>query len=124
MVIVKEVMKQLVTYNGLVGYQLETERKKLGIEQSELALKTGISQPALSRLEQGKSLITIDQLFVICRELEVAPENVISLANKGVVEIQKEESIDIKTTKEASNTMDVVLAGAAIGAVLTLLFSK
>ena len=117
-------MKQLVTYNGLVGYQLEVERKKQNMEQSELALKTGISQPALSRLEKGKSLITIDQLFVLCRELDIYPEDIISNANKGVIEINKEESIDIKTTKEAGNNLDAVLAGAAIGAVLTLLFSK
>ena len=117
-------MKQLVTYNGLVGYELAKARKEKGIEQSDLALKTRISQPALSRLEKGKSSITIDQLYVICKGLEVEPENIIQKANRDVNEILQEKTIDIKTTKEANNNTNAILTGAAIGAILTLLFSR
>lgn len=114
---------QQVTYNALVGFELEKFRKALGIEQSDLSATTGISQPVLSRLEKGKANITIDQLFVICGALKVHPETVIAEASKGVSAFTREQAVTVTTTKEA-NTAGAVLTGAAIGALLTLLLSK
>ena len=116
-------MNQQITYNGLVGFELEKIRKKLGKEQSEISVATGISQPVLSRLEKGKAMITIDQLFVICGALGVKPETVISKATTGVEAFSKEDAVEVTTTKEASST-GAVLTGAAIGALLTLLLTK
>jgi transcriptional regulator with XRE-family HTH domain len=116
-------MNQQITYNGLVGFELERIRKELGKEQSEISISTGISQPVLSRLEKGKAMITIDQLFVVCAALGVKPEDIISKASKGVDAFDKEDAVNVTTTKEA-NTAGAVLTGAAIGALLTLLLSK
>ncbi len=116
-------MNQQITYNALVGFELESIRKELGMEQSEISTITGISQPVLSRLEKGKAMITIDQLFVVCGALDVKPEMIISKASKGVEAFNTEEAVSITTTKEASNA-GAVLTGAAIGALLTLLLSK
>lgn len=116
-------MNQQITYNGLVGFELEKIRKELGKEQSEISKVTGISQPVLSRLEKGKAMITIDQLFVVCGALGVKPEDIISKASKGVDAFGREDAVSVITTKEADNA-GAVLTGAAIGALLTLLLSK
>jgi transcriptional regulator with XRE-family HTH domain len=115
-------MNQQITYNGLVGFELEKIRKELGKEQSEISTITGISQPVLSRLEKGKAMITIDQLFIVCGALGVKPEDIISKASQGVEAFNTEEAVSVTTTKGAN--AGAVLTGAAIGALLTLLLSK
>lgn len=120
-------MIQHTTYNALVGFQLEEKRKELGKEQSDIFELTGISQSVLSRLEKGKANITIDQLFLICQALDVRPEEIISKASKGVDAFSENGQVEVLTTKAASNSDEVVgaaLAGAAIGALLTLLLTK
>ena len=116
-------MNQQITYNGLVGFELEKIRKELGKEQSEVSAHTGISQPVLSRLEKVIANITMDQLFVICEALNIKPETIISEVSKGVEAFSTENAVNITTTKEASAT-GAILAGAAIGALLTLVLSK
>lgn len=116
-------MHQLVTYNALVGYEIELFRRRKSIEQKDLASMTGISQPVLSRLEKGKASITIDQLFVISDALGATPQEIIKKAHDGVVAIRREDSIDVDTSKKASNA-GALLTGAAIGAVLTLLLAR
>jgi transcriptional regulator with XRE-family HTH domain len=116
-------MSQLITYNALVGFELEKIRKKLGKEQSEISTATGISQPVLSRLEKGKAMITIDQLFVICGALHVRAELIISKASEGVDAFGSQDEVKMTTTKEA-NLSGVALTGAAIGALLTLFLTK
>ncbi|MGF1688723.1 helix-turn-helix transcriptional regulator [Photobacterium japonica] len=120
-------MKQLVTYNALVGYELEKQRKNLGLEQADLVERTGMSQPVLSRVEKGKASITIDQLFLLCEALDIAPSDIIGKAQSGVDVLKKEESIAIQTTKQAtqqSSQVGAVLAGAALGAVLGVLLTR
>ena len=116
-------MNQQITYNGLVGFELERIRRELGKEQSEVSTITGISQPVLSRLEKGKAMITIDQLFVISRALDIKPEVIISKASEGVKAFSTEDAVNVTTTKEASSA-GAVLTGAAIGALLTLFLTK
>lgn len=116
-------MNQQITYNALVGFELERIRKELGKEQSEVASITGISQPVLSRLEKGKAMITIDQLFVICSALGIKPEQLISKVSKGVEAFKTEETIKVTSTKK-TNPTGAVLTGAAIGSLLTLLLTK
>ena len=117
-------MNQQITYNGLVGFELERIRKEIGKEQSEISTITGISQPVLSRLEKGKAMITIDQLFVVCGALGVKPEAIISKASEGVKAFSTEVAVNVTTTKEASSAAGAVLTGAAIGALLTLFLTK
>ena len=116
---------QVVTYNGLVGYELEKMRKDQGFDQAMVSEKTGISQPVLSRLEKGKALITVDQLFVICGALGQNPTDVIGRVFKSVNAIQRESSVQLKTNKEVdSSSAGALLTGAALGAVLALLLSR
>ncbi len=121
-------MSQLVTYNALVGYELEKARRLLRLEQSEVSAKTGISQPVLSRLEKGKASITIDQLYVICEALRIKPEGIITAVTIAVDAFTAEGNVKVTTTKRVSanetNTAGAMLTGAAIGSILTLLLSR
>jgi len=116
-------MNQLVTYNSLVGYELEKIRLGKGIDQADLAASCGMSQPVLSRLERGKASISIDQLFVLCKALDVAPSAVIQSACESVEAIDHEAAVEVKTTKEVGAGA-ALLTGAAVGAVLGILLSK
>jgi transcriptional regulator with XRE-family HTH domain len=116
-------MNQLVTYNSLVGYELERQRLAKGIDQAELASACGMSQPVLSRLERGKASITIDQLFVICQALMIDVAEVVAAASRSVDAIKQEETVEVKTTKEIG-AGTALLTGAAVGAVLGILLSK
>lgn len=115
---------QVVTYNGLVGYELGKMRKDQGFDQAMISEKTGISQPVLSRLEKGKASITVDQLFVICGALGQNPADVVERVYESVNAIQRESSVQLITTKEASSATGALLTGAALGAVLALLLSR
>jgi transcriptional regulator with XRE-family HTH domain len=121
-------MSQLVTYNALLGYELEKARKQLQLEQSEISAITGISQPVLSRLEKGKASITIDQLYVICAALRIRPEVIITAVSVAVDAFATEGNVKVTTTKRIStnddNTTGVMLTGAAIGSILTLLLTR
>jgi transcriptional regulator with XRE-family HTH domain len=116
-------MNQSVTYNSLVGYELEIARNNKGVDQAVLAQACGMSQPVLSRLEKGKATINIDQLFILCRALDVEPEEIIANAKKSVEAMQREETVDVKTTKEIG-TGAALLTGAAVGAVLGVLLAR
>lgn len=116
-------MNQLVTYNSLVGYELEKLRLKKGVDQAQLAAACGMSQPVLSRLERGKASITIDQLFIICKALDSDPSKVIEAADIAVAAINQEDTVEVKTTKEIG-AGTALLTGAAVGAVLGILLSK
>jgi transcriptional regulator with XRE-family HTH domain len=116
-------MNQLVTYNSLVGFELEKVRTGKGIDQEVLAQRCGMSQPVLSRLEKGKAAINIDQLFLICEALEISVNSIINTVVISVESIREEESVDVKTTKQAGNGA-ALLTGAAIGAVLGVLLSR
>jgi len=116
-------MTQLVTYNALVGYEIETLRKAAGMEQAVLAQRAGISQPVLSRLEKGKAAITVDQLFVLCQALGKTPQDVLTRAFDNVQAIRGESAVQITTSKEADDA-GALLTGAALGAILTLLLSR
>ena len=42
------------------------------MSQSELALKVGIKQPHISKIEEGKMNITLSTLMRICKALEIS----------------------------------------------------
>ncbi len=115
---------QVVTYNALVGFEIEQVRKTLNLDQSELAKRTGISQPVLSRLEKGKASITIDQLFSLCAAMQKSPHDVIEKVHRSVEAIKREQSVQLTTNKEIGPGAGAFLSGAALGAVLGILLSR
>lgn len=49
----------------LFGQNCRTARIKAGLSQEEVSIRTGIPQPRLSKIEQGKQNLTIDTMIVL-----------------------------------------------------------
>ena len=54
-----------------IGRMIREARIKKGLSQEELALKSGIKQPDISKIEQGKKNITLETLALLCKALEI-----------------------------------------------------
>lgn len=54
-----------------IGRKIKEGRHLKGLSQSELALRVGIKQPDISKIEEGKKNITLETLFRLCKVLEI-----------------------------------------------------
>ncbi len=53
------------------GKTIKEARIEKGLSQNELALKVGMKQPDISRIEEGRKNITLETLSRLCKILEV-----------------------------------------------------
>lgn len=54
-----------------IGRIIRETRAQKGLSQKELAVKTGIKQPDISKIEEGKKNITLATLSCLCKALEI-----------------------------------------------------
>ena len=54
-----------------IGRLIRNARIQKGLSQKELALKAGMKQPDISKIEEGKKNITIQTLASLCKILEI-----------------------------------------------------
>ena len=66
-----EIPPQTPAINRLLAYNLRMTRKKVGLTQSELSKKTGISQADISRIERGVANPSLDTLNRLAEGLEM-----------------------------------------------------
>ena len=71
-----------IPYTALVGRVILSHRGRKGLHQKDMAAALGISQSAYSRIEQGDTTISISQLRVIGRRLDIAPGNLLRDADR------------------------------------------
>lgn len=64
-----------------VGRQIAERRKELGISQMELARRTGVQQPVISRLERGQGNPTLELIEALAQGLNATTS--IKLVEKG-----------------------------------------
>ena len=50
-----------------IGTEIRVNRLRLGMSQKELAISSGIRQPDISKIEEGKKNITLETLIKLCR---------------------------------------------------------
>jgi transcriptional regulator with XRE-family HTH domain len=60
--------------NGAIGAALRREREARGVSQSSLALRTGVSQSAISRIEAGREVPSLDRWARLLAGLGLRPE--------------------------------------------------
>jgi len=82
-----------ITYGALVGRMVEIRRKQLGISQEPLARALGITQSAFSRLERGRSTLTVTQLRIIARHLSIRAAELLDEAEFYVLPLQGGETL-------------------------------
>lgn len=74
--------KPTIPYTALVGQVLLRHRGRVGLDQNEMAKALNASQSAYSRIEQGDTTISISQLRMITRRLDISPSDVLSEADR------------------------------------------
>lgn len=54
-----------------IGDSIRTKRIENGLSQKDLAGRTGLKQPDISKIEQGKINITLETLIKLCKILDI-----------------------------------------------------
>lgn len=71
-----------------VGQNLQLERIRRGVSQTELSRRTGIAQANLSNIENGKQDITVSTLLQICLALGVQPASVLNTPRRSQTKLR------------------------------------
>lgn len=65
-----------------VAAQLRAERGRRKIKQADISLATGIHVTTLSKIEQGHTTMSLDQLFKIASALGIEPGDFLNAAQR------------------------------------------
>lgn len=68
-------------YSKQVGQRIRAVRKKKKLRQVDLAARTNLQQAAISAIEQGRSKLSVDNLFQIAKALDVSPQSLLLIDN-------------------------------------------
>lgn len=130
---VNKMQDKLVSYSSVLGVVVANKRKELGIEQSVMANKMGLSQASYSRLESGKSTFSVDQMFECAQALNISADSLFRAVTNTVANLQSTSNVSVlaqsrgNTTKakmSESNETATFVAGAALVALLIGLAGK
>lgn len=124
---------KLVSYSSVLGVVVANKRKELGIEQSVLAEKMGLSQASYSRLESGKSTFSVDQMFECAQALNIPVEQLFNSVINTVGNLQSSDDVLVQAQPRGNATKAKAasgsgaakfIAGAALGALIIGLAGK
>lgn len=124
---------KMVSYSSILGVVVANKRKELGVEQSVLAGKMGLSQASYSRLESGKSTFSVDQMFECAQALGIASEDLFNSVVNTVNNLKENEDVSVqaqprgnatKAKSEGGSNLGTFIAGAALGALIIGLAGK
>ena len=131
--VVAEIMNiEQTTYSAVLGVVMANIRKSCSVEQADMAERMGLSQASYSRLEGGKSIFSIDQMFQAAMALNMSGEElnrrlnntVAQLKANGVSVVPQLRGNTTQARDEGSPNIGHLLVGAALGALLIGLLSK
>jgi transcriptional regulator with XRE-family HTH domain len=121
-----------LSFSALVGFVIVSIRKEKLLEQATIAQKMGITQASYSRLENGKSALSVDQLYAVSKVLGITIDDLFYAISKalnqaeaqGVNVISPTRGSTNKSNENNPNTAATLLTGAAIGAALMGFFNN
>jgi|TARA_R110001583_G_scaffold195453_1_gene373772 transcriptional regulator with XRE-family HTH domain len=121
-----------LSFSALVGFVLVSIRKEKLLEQGAIAQKMGITQASYSRLENGKSALSVDQLYAVSKVLGITIDDLFYAISKalnqaqaqGINVISPARGSTTKSDENNPNTTATLLTGAAIGAALMGFFNN
>lgn len=123
---------QLTTYSALLGQIIGLLRQQRGFDQTVLAKALGLSQASYSRLEGGKALWSVDQLMLAAGRLGMPVIEIIEILEQKAADLQSAADVEVIAAGRANSRggearkddTGALLAGAALGALLTTLIFK
>lgn len=113
--------KPKLTYQALVGYVLQHQRKRLKLEQGVFATQIGISQSAFSRIESGSTAASVSQLRKIAPLLAMKPSEILGEADRLASDLER-QGVEVLAEKEDSITPAAAMLG--LGLLVALLSSR
>ncbi len=120
-----------LSFSALVGFVIVSIRKEKSLEQATIAQKMGITQASYSRLENGKSALSVDQLYAVSKVLGITIDDLFYAISKALNQAQAQGINVISPTRGSTksnennpNTAATLLTGAAIGAALMGFFNN
>ncbi len=112
----------VTTYPAIVGACLAAKRKEQGLSQSELALSVGLTVSTWSRIENGESALTIEQLALAAQRLNLPRSELLINADKKVAELEY-RGIETKSNRVSINEISasgaIPLVGSALFGIIT-----
>lgn len=112
----------VTSFPAVLGTVVAYYRKIKNIGQAELATKMGITASTLSRIENGESAMTIDQLYMACNFLGVkthvllaaAEELEDGLQQKGIEAVTEQKKLTSSQSEDGNVLSPAVLKGASL----------
>ena len=99
----------VASYPSLVGAVLSSIRRAQGRSQAELAQALGLNVSTWSRIENGESALTVEQLALAAEFLKIEPSTILRATEEKVVELDKR---GIATSVNRLNFEAIAAAGA------------
>ncbi|MBI2241011.1 MAG: helix-turn-helix transcriptional regulator [Magnetospirillum gryphiswaldense] len=102
-------------YAAIVGKVISELRRVNGMEQTALAAALGVAQSTWSRIENGGSALSIDQLRKVAEALKTTPSQILAQADQVAEKIAAEQVTVVSERPAKDDTGVKLLFGAALG---------
>lgn len=112
-------MQPATTYRAILGQGLSELRQRAGLSQEEFAGRMQITQPTWSRIERGRSAISVEQLIQASKILRVKSSEVIKYVEDSALDLQSRGVRVFAAPPEERKSNDTIqIAAAALGGLL------
>ena len=75
-------LSQTISLTELIAIQIRILRRTREYSQEYMALMLHISQNAYSRMENGKTPITLDRFYEVCQILQIKPSELLDMVER------------------------------------------
>jgi len=118
-------IQHVTTYNGIIGAVLRGHREQLGLEQAQIAQRLGLTQSSYSRIENGKTSLTLVQLSNMAPTFKLTPNSFIAQVENIKLNMER-QGIAVTPEKESGLGEGItnILIGAALLAIVTQMMRK
>ncbi len=117
-----------VYFSEVLGQLLKRRRQEREITQEDLARKIGVTASAWSRVESGKTAITVQSLRLAAEVLGTSASALLASAEKTAAEIEAKPEFRVRegfpkaaASRSASGDVGWFLGAAAVGALVAAL---
>lgn len=104
----------VTTYPEIVGCVLTLLRKELKATQSTIAEAVGVGVSTWSRIENGESALTVEQLALAAQALDVTPGLILQLADSLIPVLKNYRGIGIAPCRGVASSNFITLTGSSL----------
>ena len=108
-------LQPTTTYGAILGATLVKLRNDLGLKQSEVAAAVGVGPSTWSRIENGESSLSTDQLKLVAKVLLIQPSKIIELADEAEA-MAAARGIAVKIASKSELEEIVITEGLTVNA--------